>query len=126
LIFLSEGIQKYLFPESLGPGRFEQIGFQNSEFLAYFVATFEIACGILVVIGFMTRIAAIPLLVIILTAIVSTKIPILASKGFWAMAHEARTDFAMTLLLLFLLLYGAGKASVDFHITGKSQRNKRR
>jgi uncharacterized membrane protein YphA (DoxX/SURF4 family) len=126
LVFLSEGIQKYLFPESLGTGRFEQIGFQYPEFLAYLVATFEITCGILIIIGFITRIAAVPLIVIILTAIISTKIPILTSKGFWAMAHEARTDFAVTLLLLFLLLYGAGKTSLDFHITGKDKRTFKR
>lgn len=121
LIFLSEGIQKYLFPESLGPGRFEQIGFHNPEFLAYLVATFEITCGMLVIIGFLTRFAAVPLFVIILTAIISTKIPMLASKGFWGMAHEARVDFAMTMLLLFLFAYGAGKLSFDFLLTGRKR-----
>jgi uncharacterized membrane protein YphA (DoxX/SURF4 family) len=123
LVFLSEGIQKYLFPESLGPGRFEQIGFHDPTFLAYFVATFEITCGILVIIGFVTRIAAVPLFVIILTAIISTKIPMLASKGFWGMVHEARVDFAMTMLLLFLLIYGAGKLSFDFLLSGRRREN---
>ncbi len=113
LVFLSEGIQKFLYPEIVGVGRFEKIGFENAEFLAYFVAGFEIACGALIFIGFLTRLAAIPLLTIMATAIISTKIPILLNEGFWFMAHAARTDFAMTMLLIFLLIYGAGKWSVD-------------
>jgi len=116
LVFLSEGIQKFLFPELVGAGRFEKIGFSNPEFLASFVATFEILCGILVLIGLLTRLASIPLLIIMATALVTTKIPILLNKGFWSMAHEYRTDFAMTLLLFYLLIYGAGKWSVDSKI----------
>ena len=113
LVFLSEGIQKYLFPESVGTGRFEKIGFANPDFWAYFVGTFEIICGSLVLIGLLTRLAAIPLLFIMMTAFVTTKWPILMNKGFWSMAHEYRTDFAMTLLLIYLLIYGAGKWSAD-------------
>jgi putative oxidoreductase len=113
LIFLSEGIQKFLFPELVGAGRFEKIGFANPEFLASFVASFEIVCGTLILIGLCVRIAAIPLLIIIITAIITTKIPILLEKGFWSMAHEARTDFAMTILLIYLLIFGSGKWSID-------------
>ncbi|OFX26245.1 MAG: DoxX family protein [Bacteroidetes bacterium GWA2_31_9b] len=116
LIFLSEGIQKYLFPELVGAARFEKIGFSNPEFLAAFVATFEMICGVLVLIGLLTRLASIPLLIIMATALVTTKIPILLNKGIWAMAHESRTDFAMTLLLVYLLIYGTGKWSVDSKI----------
>jgi putative oxidoreductase len=113
LIFLSEGIQKFLFPELLGAGRFEKIGFANPEFLASFVASFEIVCSSLILIGLCVRIASIPLFIVILTAIITTKIPILLEKGFWVMAHEARTDFAMTLLLIYLLIFGSGKWSFD-------------
>jgi len=116
LVFLSEGIQKFLFPELVGAGRFEKIGFANPEFLASFVASFEIICGTLMLIGFSVRIAAIPLFIIMMTAIATTKIPILVEKGFWFMAHEARTDFAMTLLIVFLFIYGAGKISFDYMI----------
>ena len=118
-VFLSEGIQKFLFPELVGAGRFEKIGFTNPEFLAAFVATFEIVCGILVLLGLFTRLASIPLLIIMGTALVTTKIPILLNKGFWSMAHESRTDFAMTVLLIYLLIYGAGKLSFDFNILKK-------
>jgi uncharacterized membrane protein YphA (DoxX/SURF4 family) len=116
LVFLSEGIQKFLYPEIVGVGRFEKIGFDNAEFLAYFVAGFEIVCGALILIGFLTRLAAIPLLIIMATALISTKIPIFLNEGFWFMAHAARTDFAMTMLLIFLLIYGAGKWSVDYNL----------
>lgn len=116
LVFVSEGIQKFLFPETVGAGRFAKIGFSDPEFIAAFVAVFEISCGILVLAGFVTRIAVIPLLIIMMTAIIRTKIPILQDKGFWTMAHEARTDFAMTMLLIFLLIYGAGRLSADKYI----------
>jgi uncharacterized membrane protein YphA (DoxX/SURF4 family) len=119
LVFLSEGIQKFLFPEIVGAGRFEKIGFANPEFLAAFVSSFEIACGILVLIGFTIRIAAIPLLIIMITALTTTKIPILLEKGFWQMAHDSRTDFAMTILIIFLFIYGSGKLSIDYHINRK-------
>ena len=113
LIFLSEGIQKYLFPDSLGTGRFETIGFVDPAFWAYFAGTFEIICGSLVLVGFLTRLVSIPLFIIMITAFVTTKWPILIHKGFWTMAHEYRTDFAMTLLLIYLFIYGSGKWSVD-------------
>jgi putative oxidoreductase len=113
LVFLSEGIQKYLFPELAGTGRFEKIGFADPAFWAYFVGMFEIICGSLVLLGLIIRLASIPLFIIMLTAFVTTKWPILMNKGFWIMAHEYRTDFAMTLLLVYLMIYGAGKWSVD-------------
>jgi len=113
LIFLSEGIQKFLFPDLLGTGRFLRIGFTNPGFWAYFTGTFEIICGTLVLLGLLTRIASIPLLIIMVTAFITTKWPILLEKGFWSMAHEYRTDFALTLSLVFLFLTGSGKWSID-------------
>lgn len=113
LIFLSEGIQKFLFPELVGTARFEKIGFTDPSFWAYFTGTFEIICSTLVLIGLFTRLAAIPLLIIMVTAFITTKWPILVDRGFWAMAHEYRTDYAMTILLIYLMIYGAGKWSAD-------------
>ena len=120
LIFLSEGIQKFQFPELVGTGRFTKIGFTDPEFWAYFTATFEILCGTLVLAGLFIRLAAIPLFIIMMTAFVTTKWPILMDKGFWAMAHEYRTDFAMTVLLVYLFIYGAGNWSVDQYIDSKT------
>ena len=113
LIFLSEGLQKFLTPEVTGVGRFAKIGFSHPAFWANVTGAFEISCGILILLGLLTRLAAIPLLVIMLVAFVTTKVPTLAEKGFWTFAHEYRTDFAMTLLLIYLLIYGGGKLSVD-------------
>ena len=116
-IFLSEGLQKYIMPDATGTGRFAKIGFAHPAFWAHFAGTFEIACGILILIGLLTPLAAIPLLIIMIVAFITTKIPILDNQGFWAFAHEYRTDFAMTLLLLYLLLYGSGNNSLDKKIT---------
>ena len=113
LIFLSEGIQKFLFPELLGTGRFLKIGFSNPAFWAYFTGVFEIICSLFILAGLLSRIFSIPLIIIMVTAFITTKWPILIGKGFWPMAHEYRTDFAMTLLLIYLLIYGSGKWSVD-------------
>lgn len=112
-VFLSEGIQKFIDPANVGAGRFEKIGFPNPSFVAQFVGGFEIVCGVLVLIGMFTRLAVFPLIIIMLTAISTTKIPILVDKGFWAMAHEARTDYAMLLGSIFLLIVGAGRWSLD-------------
>lgn len=128
-VFLSEGIQKFLFPAELGAGRFEKIGFPNSEFLGPFVGSFEIICGMLILFGLLTRFGSIAMLVNISVAIISTKIPILIGMdlgifqvgnfdtyGFWSMAHEARTDYAMFLGSLFLIIEGGGKWSLDSKI----------
>ena len=117
LVFLTEGIQKFLFPDLLGTGRFLTIGFSNPAFWAYFTGTFEILCGTLVILGLVTRLASIPLIIIMITAFVTTKIPILLHKGIWPWAHEYRTDFAMTILLIYLVIYGSGRWSVDSKIT---------
>ena len=101
-VFLSEGLQKFLFPAVRGAGRFLKIGLPAPEFLGYFVSSFEVICGILILLGLFTRYAAVPLIVIMLVAIGSTKIPILINNGFWEMAHAARTDWAMLLGSLFL------------------------
>lgn len=112
-VFLSEGIQKFLFADSLGAGRFAKIGLPVPEFLGSFVGSFEIFCGALVLLGLLTRFASIPLIIIILVAIATTKTEILAEKGFWAMLHESRTDWAMLLSSIFLLIKGGGLWSFD-------------
>ena len=112
-VFLSEGIQKFLFPAIRGAGRFEKIGLQAPEFLGTFVGTFEVVCGALILIGFLTRLAAIPTLIIMLVAIATTKSQVLADEGFWAMMHGSRTDWAMLLGSIFLIIKGGGKYSLD-------------
>src|SRR5208282_2229784 len=114
LIFSTQGILKYIDPH-MGVVRFTKIGFPYPGFTAHFVGGFEIVCGLLVLIGLFTRGASIPLLIVILTAIATTKIPELfrPDQGFWFMVSDARTDFAMTMSLLFLIGAGAGSWSLD-------------
>jgi putative oxidoreductase len=125
-VFLSEGIQKFLFPNELGVGRFTRIGIPAPEVMAPFVGVVEIVCGSLIILGFLTRLVAIPLIINMCVALISTKIPILLGHGFWrfsvsklpsygflSMAHEARTDFSMLLGSIFLLIVGAGAWSLD-------------
>jgi putative oxidoreductase len=112
-VFLSEGIQKFLFSEDLGVGRFVKIGIPAPEFAAPFVGVCETACGSLLILGLLTRLAAVPMIVDMLVAISTTKVPILLKSGFWPMAHEARTDWSMLLGSIFLLIVGAGVWSLD-------------
>ena len=112
-VFVSEGVQKFLFPAQLGAGRFARIGIPAPGFMAPFVGTVEIVCGALVILGLFTRPAAVPLLAVILVAILTTKIPMIAKSGWWSMLHEARTDFSMLLGLLFLLAAGPGTLALD-------------
>ena len=140
IVFLSEGLQKFLFAEALGTGRFERIGIPSPEILAPFVGGVEILCGALILLGLLTRLAALTLVLNISVAILSTKIPILLGHGFWtftltklprygllAMLHEARTDLCMFLGGLYLVIVGAGKWSLDARIAreGNRQQNQK-
>ena len=112
-VFFLEGIKKILFAEQWGAGRFTRIGIPAPHAMAPFVGAVEIICGLLVLLGFRTRLAAIPLLAVICTAIATTKIPILLKSGFWPMEAEARADYSMLLGLIFLAVAGSGCWSVD-------------
>lgn len=120
-VFLSEGVQKFLFPEALGVGRFAKIGIPAPEVMAPFVGVCEVACGVLFLLGLLTRFAAVTMIIDMLVAISTTKVPILLHDGFWKMAHEARTDWSMLLGSLFLLVVGAGAWSVDAMLARKAQ-----
>ena len=112
-VFVSEGIQKFVFRAQLGVGRFAKIGIPFPHVLAPFVGSIEIVCGSLLLVGLLTRLAAVPLLGVILVAILTTKLPMIAKTGLWSMLHEARADFSMLLGLVFLLITGAGTLSLD-------------
>jgi uncharacterized membrane protein YphA (DoxX/SURF4 family) len=111
---LTQGILKYIDP-NMGVVRFTKIGFPHPYFTAHFVGAFEITCSLLVLLGLWTRAAAIPLLIVITTAIATTKIPELSrpNQGFWYMVSDGRADFAMLCSLLFLISTGAGAWSLD-------------
>ena len=112
-VFLSEGIQKFLFPAALGEGRFAKIGIPWPHWTAPFVGGVEIVFGVLLLVGLFTRLAAIPLLIDILVALVTTKLPLLMKSGVWSALHEARTDVSMLLGLIFLVIVGGGAYSFD-------------
>jgi len=127
VVFAAEGIQKFLYPDALGAGRFARIGIPAPEVMGPFIGVLEIACGVLVLAGLLTRLAAAPLVADMIGAITSTKLPILlghgvlgfagptaaAGHGLWSMLHEARTDLSMLLCAGFLVLAGAGPRSLD-------------
>ena len=125
-VFFPEGLQKLQFPEILGAGRFVGIGIPWPEFFGPFVGVVELACGLLIVLGLAARLATIPLIVTMIVALLSTKLPILLGHdwwifhvremsryGFWSAQHEARTDVVMLLSLIFLLIVGGGGWSLD-------------
>ena len=111
-VFLSEGIQKFLFPAALGVGRFAKIGIPAPGFFGPFVGVVEIVCGGLLIAGVATGFAVTALLIDISVAIASTKVPLL-KHGFWGAMHEARTDFCMVIGLIVVALLGAGSFSLQ-------------
>ena len=126
VVFFPEGIQKLMFPAIMGAGRFTGFGIPWPGFTGPFVGWVEIVCGALITAGLLTRLAAIPLIIDMIVAIISTKIPILLGRGFWgfhlmhlsrygfwSMAHEARPDFDMLLGCIYLLIAGGGFWSLD-------------
>ena len=122
LIFFTQGILKYI-DSSMGVVRFTRIGFPHPYFTAHFVGTFEVLCGLLLLLGLGTRLVSIPLLIVITTAITTTKVPELfrATQGFWYMVSDARTDFAMFCCLLFLISVGGGSWSLDARLAKRNR-----
>ncbi|MDP3608341.1 MAG: DoxX family protein [Methylophilus sp.] len=130
-VFIPEGIQKLMFPEILGSGRFAKIGIPYPEFMGPFVGWVEIICGSLILIGLFSRLAAAPIIITMLVAIFTTKIPIwmgqdwmltetmifyvrdLKTYGFWSFMHEARLDWAMLMAACYLFIVGSGQWSID-------------
>ena len=90
LVFFLEGLKKFLFPADWGAGRFARIAIPDPAVMAPFVGVIEVVCGALLLAGLATRLAAVPLLIDISVAILTTKVPILIAKGFWPMEAEAR------------------------------------
>lgn len=126
VVFFPEGIQKLVFPDILGAGRFAKIGIPYPELMGPFVGGVELACGALIIVGLFTRLAAVPLIVTMIVALVATKLPILLGHGFgpfslpdfkrygfWSAQHESRADLTMLLGCLYLLIVGSGRWSLD-------------
>jgi uncharacterized membrane protein YphA (DoxX/SURF4 family) len=124
-VFLAEAIMKFVFPDTLGVGRFTLIGLPAPDIMSPFDAVFEAGCGILIMLGLLTRVAAVPMIVDMIVAILSTKIPMLLGtsplpappvppmSGFWAVLHEIRSEYAQLLGTIYLLIAGPGRQSLD-------------
>lgn len=112
-VFIMEGIQKFVYSDTIGVGRFIKIGIPYAEIMAPLVGVFEIIFGSFILVGFVTRIAAIPQIIIMLTALTTTKLYLISEKGLLTFSHEARNDLLMLFGLLFLLVKGSGAISID-------------
>ena len=117
LVFLTEGILKFLHPGELGSGRFAHIGLPFPYIAAPLVGAIEIAAGAAVIVNLYAGDAAILLLLVIITALITTKIPIVLGRhlgpfappklehyGLLSFLHEARTDLSMLFGLVAILL----------------------
>ncbi|HYN16308.1 MAG TPA: DoxX family protein [Terriglobales bacterium] len=123
-VFLWEGILKFVYANQ-GVGRFTKLGMPFPHLTASFVGGLEIVGGLLLLSGLMTRLIAIPFIVEMIVAILSTKIalylgtsplplpPAPPRVGMWAVLHEVRSEYAQLLTAVFLLINGPGKWSLD-------------
>ncbi len=110
-VFLLAGAQKLLYPAAAAE-RFLGLGFPFPAFTAGLVGVLEALGGLLILLGLFTRLAAVPIAVIMAVAIITTKIPQLTG-GFWQFAPAVRLDAAMLLLAIFVLVNGADRFSLD-------------
>jgi len=123
-VFFWEGILKFVYVNQ-GIGRFTKLGMPVPHFTADFVACLEIAGGLLVLSGLLTRLISIPFIIEMIVAILSTKIslylgtsplpmpPAPPKAGMWAVLHEGRSDYAQLLTMIFLMINGPGRWSLD-------------
>jgi len=135
-VFLSEGILKFVYPNQ-GVGRFTKLGFPFPDATATFVGCLEIVGGCLLIAGLLSRLIAIPFIIEMIVALLTTKIslylgtsplplpPALPKVGFWAVMHESRSDYAQLLTVAFLLVAGPGKWSMDALLQRRSSAQRR-
>ena len=123
-VFLWEGILKFVFVNQ-GVGRFTKLGMPLPHLTADFVAWLEIVGGLLLLSGMLTRLIAVPFIIEMIVAMLSTKIslylgtsplplpPSPPQVGLWAVLHEIRSEYAQLLTVTFLLINGPGRWSLD-------------
>jgi len=131
-VFLWEGILKFVYTNQ-GIGRFTKLGMPLPHFTANFVACLEIVGGLLLLSGLLTRFIAVPFIIEMIVAILSTKIslylgtsplplpPAPPRVGMWAVLHEGRADYAQLLTTCFLLINGPGRWSLDALLRKKQE-----
>lgn len=112
-VFILAGLRKFMEPESMGAGRFEELGFPFPGFMGPWVGFWELAGGLLVLIGLFTRAGAIPLIITMIVAIITTKIPNFAADGMVPALHSMRLDASLLLASLYLFVAGGGMFAFD-------------
>jgi putative oxidoreductase len=134
-VFFWEGVLKFVYANQ-GVGRFTKLGFPFPQATANFAGMLEIVGGILLMTGFLTRLIAIPFIIEMLVAMLTTKIPLYLGTsplplppvppqiGFWAVLHEIRSEYAQLMVTLFLLIAGPGRLSLDALFARKRRENK--
>lgn len=113
VVFFFTGASKFLVPQNYGAGMFSNIGIPAPEVVAPLVGTLEMVCGVLMMLGLGTRLAAAYFIVVMLVALSTSKVPLLFSQGFVPAVYAARLDFAMLLTAMFVLIVGPGPRALD-------------
>ncbi len=131
-VFFWEGILKFVYANQ-GIGRFTKLGMPMPHFTADFVATLEIVGGLLLLTGLLTRLITIPFIIEMIVAMLSTKIslylgtsplplpPAPPKVGMWAVLHEVRSEYAQLLTVVFLMINGPGRWSLDALLARKRE-----
>jgi uncharacterized membrane protein YphA (DoxX/SURF4 family) len=135
-VFLWEGILKFVFANQ-GVGRFTKLGIPAPELTANFVGMLEIVGGMLIIAGFLTRFIAVPFIIEMIVAMLSTKIsmyfgtsplplpPVPPQIGLWAVLHEIRSEYAQIMVAIFLLIAGPGRWSLDALLASREKKESR-
>ena len=136
-VFFWEGLLKFAYTNQ-GVGRFTKLGIPYPHETAIFIACLEIVGGLLLISGLATRLIAIPFVIEMIVAILTTKIalflgtsplpmpPAPPKMGIWAVLHEIRSDYAQILTTGFLLLNGPGQWSLDAVLGRQREANRRK
>ncbi len=136
-VFLWEGVLKFVYTNQ-GVGRFTKLGLPAPEMTANFIATLEIVGGLLLIAGFLTRLIAVPFIIEMIVAMLSTKISLFLGTsplpappsppkiGIWAVLHEIRSDYAQIMVVIFLLIAGPGRWSFDAYLARRRMRERAR
>ena len=135
-VFLWEGILKFVFANQ-GVGRFTKLGMPAPALTANFIGILEIVGGILIIAGFLTRLIAVPFIIEMIVAMLSTKIsmyfgtsplplpPVPPQIGLWAVLHEIRSEYAQIMVVIFLLSVGPGRWSLDALLLRREKKESR-
>ena len=105
--------------------------------MANFVGGLEIVGGMLLIAGLLTRVIAVPFIIEMIVAMLSTKIslylgtsplplpPVPPQIGVWAVLHEIRSEYAQIMVTTFLLIAGPGRWSLDALLARRETKDSR-